>query len=114
LVGLVFDIPGLLLTRVVVVAGIWTAGISSSPEAPTSALLLARRGREERTEEELREEKRDTESGRQTQSFEARVEGVEIAWSLCVFQKKKSCCKGNTYGNRMVQKMSSGKVLLLR
>jgi hypothetical protein len=72
LVGLVFDIPVLLHTRVVVVAGTWTAGIS------TSALVLARRGKEERTQEELREEKRDTESGRQTQSFGARVEGVEI------------------------------------
>ncbi len=33
---------------------------------------------------------------------------------VCFSKKKKSCCKGNTYGNRMVQKMSSGKVLLLR
>ncbi len=78
----------------VVVAGIWTAGISSSPEAPTSALVLARRGREELTQEELREEKRDTEGGRQTHSFGARVEGVEIAWSLCVFQKKKKLLQG--------------------
>jgi len=78
LVGLVFDIPGLLHTRVVFGPGIWTAGISRSPEAPALTLLLARRGREERTQEELREEKRDTESGRHTQSFGARVEAVEI------------------------------------
>jgi hypothetical protein len=53
----------------------WDIEVSRSPHLGSPACAARERTADE---EELREEKRDTESGRHTQSFGARVEGVEI------------------------------------